>query len=100
MNATVGGVALSRRLYPDLPYVAAELAYGARHELALDLEDLLRRRTSLFRDAHDQGLGVAADAASVLGATLGWSGTEQARSVADYARVIAESTAWKRGELL
>jgi glycerol-3-phosphate dehydrogenase len=99
MNSTVGGVDLSRRLYPDLPYVAAEVAYGARHELALDLEDLLRRRTSIFRDAHDQGLGVATEAASVLGATLGWSGTEQARAVADYARVIAESTAWKRGDL-
>jgi glycerol-3-phosphate dehydrogenase len=97
MNATVGGVDLSRRLYPDLPYVWAELAYGARHELALDIEDLLRRRTSIFRDAHDQGLGVAAETAGVLGATLGWSGAEQARAVEDYARVVAESTAWKQG---
>ena len=98
MNASIGGVDLSRRLYPDLPYVWAELAYGARHELALDVEDLLRRRTSIFRDAHDQGLGVAAETASVLGATLGWSGAEHARAVADYARVVAESTAWKQGD--
>jgi glycerol-3-phosphate dehydrogenase len=97
MNASIGGVDLSRRLYPDLPYVWAELAYGARHELALDIEDLLRRRTSIFRDAHDQGLGVAAETAKVLGATLGWSGAEHARAVEDYARVVAESTAWKQG---
>lgn len=98
MHAKAGGLDLSQRLYPDLPHVWAELAFGARHELAFDLEDLLRRRTSIFRDAHDQGLGVAAQAGAILGATLGWGEGEQARAVAAYARAVAASTSWKRGE--
>jgi glycerol-3-phosphate dehydrogenase len=97
MLAPRAGHDLAQRMYPDLPYVWAEVAFAARHELAFDVEDVLRRRTNVFRDATDQGLGVADTTARLLGVTLGWSPEQAARSLAGYARAVAESRAWKRG---
>ncbi|HVU46454.1 MAG TPA: FAD-dependent oxidoreductase [Terracidiphilus sp.] len=37
--------ALARRLHPDLPYIAAEVVWAARHEMAQTVEDVLARRT-------------------------------------------------------
>ena len=97
MLAPGAGPDLAQRMYPDLPYVWAEIAFAARHELAFDVEDVLRRRTNVFRDAKDQGLGVADATARLLGATLRWSPEQAARSLAGYARAVAESRAWMRG---
>ena len=38
-------VELSRLLHPDLPYIAAEIVWGARHEMSRTLDDALARRT-------------------------------------------------------
>lgn len=43
---------LGERLHPDLPALAAEVVWGARHEMARSIEDILARRTrSLFLNA-------------------------------------------------
>jgi glycerol-3-phosphate dehydrogenase len=43
---------LAVRLHPRLPYIAAEVVYGARHEMARTVDDVLARRTrSLFLDS-------------------------------------------------
>lgn len=43
---------LSERLHPDLPYIAAEVVWATRHELARTVEDVLARRTrALFLNA-------------------------------------------------
>jgi glycerol-3-phosphate dehydrogenase len=39
---------LARRLLPDLPFVRADLIHCARHEMVVNLEDLLRRRLCLL----------------------------------------------------
>jgi glycerol-3-phosphate dehydrogenase len=44
--------ALGERLDAGSPVVAAELAYCARHEMAMRVEDLLDRRTELGQTAH------------------------------------------------
>ena len=36
---------LGRALHPDLPYIAAEIVWGARHEMSRTLDDALSRRT-------------------------------------------------------
>lgn len=43
---------LSERLHPDLPYIAAEVVWATRNELARTVEDVLARRTrALFLNA-------------------------------------------------
>ena len=43
---------MSARLHPDLPYIAAEIVWAARHEMARTVEDALARHTrSLFLNA-------------------------------------------------
>jgi glycerol-3-phosphate dehydrogenase len=43
---------LSGQLHPDLPYIAAEVVWAARAEMARSVEDILARRTrALFLDA-------------------------------------------------
>ncbi len=44
--------ALGERLHPSLPYIAAEVVWAAREEMALTVEDVLARRTrALFLNA-------------------------------------------------
>jgi len=87
--------ALARRLSPDLPYLRAELTFAARHDHALEVEDVLRRRVPLFRDAADQGLSVAEDAARILGDELGWTAARRARSVEGYRAAVEASSRWR-----
>jgi glycerol-3-phosphate dehydrogenase len=87
--------AMGRRLAPDLPYLRAEIAFAVRHDLAVEVEDVLRRRVPLFRDAADQGLAVAEDAGRILGEELGWSSTRRERSVAEYRAAVAASSRWR-----
>jgi glycerol-3-phosphate dehydrogenase len=87
--------ALARRLYPDLPYLRAELTFAARHDHAVEVEDVLRRRLPLFRDSADQGLSVAEDAARILGDELGWTPARRTRSLADYRLAVEASSRWR-----
>lgn len=72
-------------------YLAAEIAYGARAEGALHLEDVLTRRTRISVETSHRGEESARHAASLLAAELGWSPATVEREVAHYlARVAAE----------
>ncbi len=43
---------LGEKIHNDLPYIKAEVVWAAKHEMALNVEDVLARRTrSLFLDA-------------------------------------------------
>jgi glycerol-3-phosphate dehydrogenase len=86
---------LGRRLTPDLPYLRAEVVFAARHDHAVEVEDVLRRRVPLFRDGQDQGLSVAEETARLLGEELGWSDARRARSLADYRAAVAASSRWR-----
>jgi glycerol-3-phosphate dehydrogenase len=91
-----GTIDFAARIDPDLPYLWAEVLHAARHELVTEVEDVLRRRFPLFRDARDQGLGVATRAAAVIGDVLGWSEERRSQSAAAYAESVATSLAWRR----
>ena len=62
--------ALGKKLHPDLPYVAAEVVWAARAEMARTLEDVLARHTrALFLNAR-AAIAMAKPAAQLLAAEL------------------------------
>lgn len=64
--------ALASRLVPDLPFCRAEVAHGAASEMALHLEDLLRRRIPLLILSRVQRKTLE-EAASIAAPVLGWT---------------------------
>ncbi|HEX5598002.1 MAG TPA: glycerol-3-phosphate dehydrogenase/oxidase [Micromonosporaceae bacterium] len=72
-------------------YLAAEVAYAARAEGALHLDDVLTRRTRISIETAHRGAESAEHAAEIVGRVLGWDAAVQAREVEHYlARVAAE----------
>ncbi|MEV1285899.1 glycerol-3-phosphate dehydrogenase/oxidase [Micromonospora sp. NPDC049679] len=72
-------------------YVAAEIAYAARDEGALHLDDVLTRRTRISIETAHRGAESAEQAAEIMGSVLGWDAAVRAREVEHYlARVEAE----------
>src|SRR5205823_4576702 len=62
---------LGKRLHADLPYIAAEVVWAARMEMARTIEDVLARRTrALFLDAR-ASLAAAPMVAGLLAGELG-----------------------------
>ena len=77
---------LSRRLAPDLPYRAADLAYAIRCEMASTLSDLFMRRTHLAFETPDAGVSAATRAAPLVAPLLGWDADATKAAVDAYAR--------------
>ena len=63
---------LVRPLVPGRPFLEAEVAWAARHELALGLDDVLSRRTRLAVETPDRGASIAPRVAAILGGS--WAG--------------------------
>jgi glycerol-3-phosphate dehydrogenase len=62
---------LGQQLHPDLPYLAAEVVWAARQEMARTVEDVLARRTrALFLNAR-AAIAMAPSVALLLAAALG-----------------------------
>jgi len=62
---------LARQLHPRLPYIAAEVVWAARNEMARSLEDILARRTrALFLNAR-ASMSMARETAGILAVELG-----------------------------
>jgi glycerol-3-phosphate dehydrogenase len=75
---------LLRPLVPNRAFLEAEVAWAARHEIALSLDDLLARRMRLAPELPDRGAAVAPRVAAILGAELGWGEARQALEVQVY----------------
>jgi glycerol-3-phosphate dehydrogenase len=85
---------LGERIDPTLPFLWAEVVHAARHERARHLTDILVRRIPFLRDAADQGLGAAAEAAALAGGELGWDEARREREIASYQEAVALSRRW------
>jgi glycerol-3-phosphate dehydrogenase len=84
-----GDSALGARLHAALPYVKAEVVWGARHEMARSIEDVLARRTrSLFLNAR-AALEMAPAVAELLAKELGWDESVKMRQLAEFKKVAA-----------
>jgi glycerol-3-phosphate dehydrogenase len=79
---------LADPLVPGLPYLRAELVWGARREQAASVEDLLARRTRLSLEDRDGGLADPATPA-LLASALGISAQQAAAQVAAYRQALA-----------
>lgn len=77
---------LAQPIVPDLPYIMAEVVYACRYEMALTLDDMLVRRLHLNFEDWSRGLKAAPAVAQVMARELGWSISDMAAQVADYAR--------------
>lgn len=90
LDLVAGDAELGARLVADLPYIAAEVVWACRAELALTLEDVLARRTRIAIEDRTRGLDAAGQIAGLMAAELGWSDAERARQVEAYARYARE----------
>lgn len=81
--------ALAAPLEPGLPYIAAELHWGVRREMALDLADLLIRRLHIAFETRDHGLAIAPDAARAVAPLLGWTERRIDTEIASYREAVA-----------
>ena len=84
-----------RRLYEPLPgaegYLKVEMLYGATHEGALHLDDLLTRRARISIETPSRGVDSARPTAELVADALGWDAARMETEVAAYtARVQAE----------
>jgi glycerol-3-phosphate dehydrogenase len=67
-----------------IDHLQAEVAWAARHELALSIDDVLARRMRLAQELPDRGASIAPTVASVLGADLGWDKRRQTTEIKRY----------------
>ncbi|HEY0444243.1 MAG TPA: glycerol-3-phosphate dehydrogenase C-terminal domain-containing protein, partial [Candidatus Limnocylindrales bacterium] len=72
------------RLGSDVDNLEAEVAWAARRELALSVDDVLARRTRLAQERPDRGAAVAGRVAEILGTELGWDADRRTREVAAF----------------
>ena len=63
---------LLRPLSPELPYLEAEVAWAVRRESALDVDDVMERRTRAALDLADRGAAMAPRVAAIMATELGW----------------------------
>jgi glycerol-3-phosphate dehydrogenase len=80
---------LGRKLHPSLPFVAAEVIWAARYEMARCTEDVLARRTrALFMDAR-AAIECAPAVATLLAKELGRDEAWRERDLEQFNKVAA-----------
>lgn len=75
---------LARPLADGFPFLEAEVAWAAEHELAMTLDDLLARRIRLAPEVRDRGASVAPRVAEIMGHILGWDADRRAAEIASF----------------
>lgn len=88
---------LKERVTPDRDVIMAEVVHAVERELALTVEDVLVRRTSLSLTAEDQALNAAERVAEVMGERLGWTLPQRQRNVEQYREAVALTRRWREG---
>ena len=77
------------RLHPELPYIAAEVVWAVRKEMARTVEDVLARRTrALFLNA-GASLKMAPAVADLMAPELGADNAWKSRQLATFSAVAA-----------
>ena len=67
-----------------IDHLEAEVAWAARNELALSIDDVLARRMRLSQELPDRGASIAPRVAAILGDELGWNERRQKAEVSSY----------------
>jgi glycerol-3-phosphate dehydrogenase len=71
-------------LGPDIGHIEAEVAWAAREEMALGIDDVLARRMRLVQELPDRGASIVPRVAEILGRELGWDATRRNRESAAF----------------
>ena len=88
-GATAGGVRprVEDPARPGAGYLTAEAVHAVTHQGALDLDDILSRRTRVSIEAPDRGRAAATAIAPLVAPHLGWSEARAADEVDRYLRL-------------
>ncbi|HYQ64910.1 glycerol-3-phosphate dehydrogenase/oxidase [Actinophytocola sp.] len=70
-------------------YLAVEAVYAVTHEGALDLDDVLSRRTRIAMEYPEFGVAAAPEVAALIAEPLGWSDAERESAVGAYREQVA-----------
>ncbi len=65
-------------------YIAAEIVHAVTHEGALDLDDVLSRRTRIAFEVPERGRAVVEQVADLVGDRLGWDASARREAVTTY----------------
>jgi len=79
---------LAGPIVPGFAPLRAEVAYCARNEMAMTIEDVLMRRTGLQFFSWQAAISAASPAASILAQELGWSSDFERSSADEYQNKI------------
>jgi glycerol-3-phosphate dehydrogenase len=71
-------------LGPGITELEVEVAWAARHELAMSLDDVLARRMRLVHELPDRAASIVPRVAEILAAELGWDGARREREIAEF----------------
>jgi glycerol-3-phosphate dehydrogenase len=71
-------------ILPGTDHLEAEVAWAARTELALSLDDVLARRMRLAQELPDRGASIAPRVAEIMAGELGWDASRQTNEVETY----------------
>jgi glycerol-3-phosphate dehydrogenase len=80
---------------PGSPVLLAEAAFAAEAEMAVSLEDFMRRRSDLMLFSSDAGRAASERIAAVLGRTLGWGEHEIGEQVETYRTAVEQMMAFR-----
>lgn len=87
---------LAEPLVDGLPYVRAEAVLAARSEMAVRVEDVLRRRMPIALERGDGGGEAAETVAALMAEELGWSEDQKEAKVREFRGDAAHDPAWRR----
>ena len=75
---------LLTQLGPEIDHLEAEVAWAARLEHALSVDDVLSRRMRLAQELPDRGAAIAPRVAAILGGELGGDDDREGRAVHEF----------------
>jgi glycerol-3-phosphate dehydrogenase len=81
--------ALAAPIVPGFAPLRAEVAYCARNEMVITIEDVLMRRTGLQFYSWRAAIGAAAPTAAILAKELGWSADFERSAAEEYRQKIS-----------
>jgi glycerol-3-phosphate dehydrogenase len=81
--------ALAAPIVPGFAPLRAEIAYCARNEMAITIEDVLMRRTGLQFYSWRAAISAAAPTAAILAKELGWSADFERSAADEYRKKIS-----------
>lgn len=82
----------AEKLHPDHPYLAAEVVWAVRNEMAINVEDILSRRTRLLILDARAALEAAPKVAELMAAELGQNGTWVEDRLNEFAKTATAHT--------